>query len=130
METTTAAKDVLKTVQAWARAEAAMDDAAIGDLLDLQFMAVGPRGFVLNREEWMNRYASGDLKQQQFNVSNEQVRLFDDSAIVIAKQSQKTTYKDQDASGDFSITLMLVKEGSRWLLAGEHLSPAPPPMRA
>ena len=124
----TATSDVLATVQAWAQAEEAMDNAAIGDLLDEQFMAIGPRGFVLNRQQWMARYPSGDLKNQKFEVSDTSVRLFGETAIVLAKQSQQTTYKDQDASGTFSITLILVNTGSGWRLAGEHLSPAPPPM--
>jgi AcrR family transcriptional regulator/ketosteroid isomerase-like protein len=128
MKTETATADVLATVQAWANAEEAMDTPAVGDLLDEQFMAIGPRGFVLNRQQWLDRYPSGDLKQQRFEVSEASVRVFGDTAIVLAKQSQQTTYKDEDASGVFSITLILVSTGSGWRLAGEHLSPAPPPM--
>jgi uncharacterized protein (TIGR02246 family) len=111
---------VLDLEQRWAAAEQQNDAAALDGLLAPDFAGVGPLGFVLTREQWLARFASG-LENRSFAVENPQVRLFGDVAIVIGVLAQETTWQGNDNSGRFRITLAAVRADGKWLLAHVHI---------
>ncbi|PZS02903.1 MAG: nuclear transport factor 2 family protein [Candidatus Chloroheliales bacterium] len=106
----------------WAAAELHGDTSAFARMLADDFIAIGPRGFMLNRDAWLGRYASG-LKYEALNLDEAQVRSYGDTAVVTARQIQQGKYGEHDSSGQFRITLILVKQPGGWMLAGEQLSP-------
>jgi ketosteroid isomerase-like protein len=114
---------VLALVDEWARAELNMDSRALDGLLADDFVGIGPYGFLLTREQWVQRYESGVLKQQAFALEDPAVRLYGDTAVVIGSQNQRTTHQGNDVSGRFRATLVAVRNGGEWRLAGLHLSP-------
>jgi ketosteroid isomerase-like protein len=115
-------QQVLDLVQRWAAAERAGDPAALDALLDADFVGIGPRGFVLTRDQWLDRYRSGALRNQSFAVEEAQVRAYGDAAISVGVQVQQTTHQGRDVGGRFRLSLVAVRKGGRWLLAGLHLS--------
>lgn len=48
----------------WAIAEQQGDYEALEALLADEFKAVGPRGFLLDKDEWLQRYRTGRLKHE------------------------------------------------------------------
>lgn len=50
--------------QTWANAELRGDGDALNNLLADDFSGVGPLGFLLNKEQWLARFRSGDLKYE------------------------------------------------------------------
>jgi ketosteroid isomerase-like protein len=113
---------ILDLGQRWAAAERDEDVAALDTLLHPEFVGVGPRGFVLTRGQWLERYRSGDLRNQAFAWEDVQVRDFGDTALAVGVWDQQTTYKGQDVSGRFRATQVAVRRDGRWLIAGVHLS--------
>ncbi|MQY02383.1 nuclear transport factor 2 family protein [Actinomadura macrotermitis] len=113
---------VRAVTERWAQAERASDAAAMGELLDADFRGVGPFGFVLDRQQWLDRYEGG-LTITAFEWQDPQVRVFGDSAIVIGTQDQKASYQGRPSDGRFRGTQVLVRRGDEWLIAGLHLSP-------
>lgn len=107
---------------AWADAEGRGDADFLARNLTDDFVGVGPRGFLLTKEQWLARYRSGDLRNESFELDEVAVRLYGDAAVAIGRQVQRTRYQGHDAGGQFRVTLAFVRQEGRWLLAGLHLS--------
>lgn len=107
----------------WATAELSGDTAFMEKALSDEFVGVGPRGFMLNKEDWLERHASGKLRYESFRLEEAEARLYGDTAIITARQTSKGKYEEYELEGQFRATLILVERNERWLLAGIHLSP-------
>src|SRR6266566_6080030 len=77
----------------WAGAELQGDVSFLGNALANDFVAIGPLGFMLSKEDWLQRHGSGDLKYTAFNMSDLNIRFYGDAAIVTSRQTQKGNYK-------------------------------------
>ena len=116
----------------WAAAELSGDTVSLGRILADDFVAVGPRGFMLTKEQWLSRHDSGSLTYKAFGWDEVSVRVHGDAAIMIGRQTASAVYEDGDVRHEiqdqFRATLVFVEEAGRWLLLGLHLSPiAGPP---
>ena len=106
--------------QLWADAERTADAKALSQLLTDDFIAVGPAGFTLDKEQWLGRYESGELKHEAFSWAPEAIREHGPTTIVVGVQEQSSSYQGHDASGRFRVT-QVVADGGR--IAALHLSP-------
>ena len=116
----------------WAAAELRGDTVALGRILADDFVAVGPRGFMLSKEQWLSRHDSGNLTYEAFEWDEVTVRVHGDAAVMIGRQTASAVYEDgevrHEIQDQFRATLVFVEEQGRWLLLGLHLSPiAGPP---
>ncbi len=114
--------------QRWADAEQRADVDALDVLLSDDFTAIGPRGFVLNRQQWLDRYRSGSIKNETFTWQETVVRAYGDTVIATGTQTQQSTYQGQDASGRFRTTLVYVHGKNGWRIALIQLSGPIPDM--
>jgi len=114
-------------VEEWPGAELRGDTEFLDRLLAADFTGIGPLGFMLSKDEWLQRHRDGDLKYTALNLSEVKTRVYGDAAIVTARQTQKAAYRGQPVEGSFRITLVLVRQDGRWLLAGLQLSPIQQP---
>jgi ketosteroid isomerase-like protein len=124
----TATNDVLDLVRRWAAAEQQNDAGQLDGLLADDFVGVGPLGFVLTREQWLERFANG-LQNRAFAVEDPQVHDHGSAAVVVGVDAQETSFRGGDSSGRFRLTLVAVRPADRWLVAGVHIGPlqgAPP----
>jgi len=117
----------------WAAAELRGDTTSLERLLADDFIAVGPRGFMLTREQWLSRHDSGSLTYESFEWDEVQVRIHGDAAVMIGREAARGRYADGDfryeIQDQFRATLVFVEEQGRWLLLSLHLSPiAGPPV--
>jgi len=116
----------------WAVAELQGDTATLGGILAEDFVAVGPRGFVLNKGQWLSRHDSGNLSYRAFEWDEVSVRVHGSTAVMVGRETAGAVYQDGDVRHEiedqFRTTLIFVEEQGRWLLLGVHLSPiAGPP---
>ena len=124
----TATDDILDLVDTWAAAEERNDPERLDGLLADDFVGVGPLGFVLTREQWLERFGNG-LENRAFKVEDPQVHDHGSAAVVIGVDAQETSFRGGDNSGRFRLTLVAVRPADRWLVAGVHIGPlqsAPP----
>ena len=123
----TATDGVLDLVQRWAAAEQQNDAGRLDGLLAGEFAGVGPFGFILTRDQWLARFASG-LVNRSFTVTDLQVRDFGTAAVGTGVLAQQTSWQGTDNSGRFRVTIVAVRAADRWRLAHVHIGPlqAPP----
>ena len=121
-------EEIKKRVEDWAATELRGDAASLESALADDFIGIGPRGFMLTKDQWLERHESGKLRYRCFRWDEVQVRLYGDAAAVTGRQSAEGEYEDFDLKDQFRGTLVFVEQQGRWLLAGLHLSPiAGPP---
>jgi ketosteroid isomerase-like protein len=115
--------------QRWASAEIEADTSALDALAVDDFMLVGPVGFVLNKQQWLDRYRQRDLLTRSLSFEDTTTRAYGDAAVTIGRHIQEAEYRGHPANGEFRATHITVRDGSEWRLAGIHLSPigGPPP---
>jgi ketosteroid isomerase-like protein len=107
----------------WTQAERRGDVAALDALLTDDFTAVGPRGFILGKKQWLDRYASGALIHDAFTWEEVTIRQYGRAAVAVGVQGQQSIYDGRDADGYFRVTQMIVEVDGAWRLAAVHLSP-------
>jgi hypothetical protein len=113
----------------WTEAEIEADVNALDALSTDDFTLVGPVGFVLNKQQWLDRYRQGDLVTRSLALEHPVTRVYVDAAVTIGRQVQEAEHRGRPASGEFRATQIAVRDGSGWRLAGLHLSAigGPPP---
>jgi ketosteroid isomerase-like protein len=117
------ATDITHLEQKWAVAELKADVAFLDSLLTDDFVAIGPRGFILNKSQWLERHTAGSLKCQTFVWEDVVIREHGNAAVVTGHQTQQATYEGNDASADLRIMQVLVQEDGEWRVAGIQMSP-------
>jgi ketosteroid isomerase-like protein len=121
-------EEIKKRVENWAAAELRGDAASLESALADDFIGIGPRGFMLTKDQWLERHESGKLRYESIGWDEVEVRIYGDAAVVTGRQSAEGKYEDFDLKDQFRGTLVFVEQQGRWLLAGLHLSPiAGPP---
>ncbi|HEY1297976.1 MAG TPA: nuclear transport factor 2 family protein [Chloroflexota bacterium] len=119
---------VLKLVRYWAEAESRSDADTLEGLMTDDCTLIGPRGFVLDRQQTIDRYRSGALHTEAFDWSDIAVRVYGTTALVVGIITQRAAYQGQDASGRFRATQIVVQQEGGWKCAELQFSGPIPEM--
>jgi ketosteroid isomerase-like protein len=106
----------------WATAERDADVAALSTMVTDDFHLVGPFGFVLDKAQWLDRYASGDFSTTLLSWHDVDVRVYRDAAITVGTQTQEAAYQGAPSNGDFRVSHVFVRRGDDWAMANIQLS--------
>jgi ketosteroid isomerase-like protein len=125
------ADQILDLGHRWADAEREADIATLTSIVTDDFRLVGPFGFVLDKAQWLDRYASGDFSTTSLSWHDVDIRLYGDAAVTIGTQTQEAAYKGTPSNGDFRVSHVFVRRDGHWAMANIQLSlttpPGPPP---
>jgi ketosteroid isomerase-like protein len=125
------ADQILDLGQRWVAAERDADLTTLEHIVTDDFRLVGPFGFVLDKQQWLDRYASGDFSTTSMSWHDVEVRVFGDAAVTIGTQTQEAAFKGTPSNGDFRVGHVFVRRDDDWLVASIQLSlttpPGPPP---
>lgn len=111
---------------AWSQAELHGDVPALEALLHPDFLAVGPYGFLLDREQWLWRFAGGLNYIALTFVPDTDTRFVGGNAFVVGTQTQQGTHQGRPVDGAFRVTLVFTGEPD-WRILAAHLSLRTPP---
>jgi ketosteroid isomerase-like protein len=107
----------------WADAEQRGAVDALNALSTNDFTLVGPLGFVLNKQQWLDRYRTGALVTHSLVWDDIEVRDYGDAAVASGCHSQRAQYQGNNADVRLRATHVAIRHGDDWLLAARHLSP-------
>lgn len=119
---------ILDLGRRWAAAEQQGDHETLDTLAVDDFTLVGPFGFILTKQQWLDRYKNGDLVTSHLEWRDVSVRDYGTVAVAIGVHAQRAAHRGRASDGSFRATHIAVQESGEWKLAGIHMSPmgAPP----
>src|ERR1043165_2038723 len=108
---------VRELVRTWAERELAGDADGLLELFAPEFHGVGPVGFVLDADQWVDRHRGGMVRNEAFDVVDLKIRTYGATAVLMGELRQKTTAMGRDTSGSFRVTIVAVQDGDAWSMA-------------
>jgi hypothetical protein len=92
-----------------------------------RFLFIGKDGKFANRNDYMNAWAHGYDKttMPEFGLVEEQVRIFGNMALIVAKTRDKTMKEGKWITGETRYTDTYVKENGKWLCVQVQLTRMP-----
>jgi hypothetical protein len=118
----TPVNDTIRALQnEFDEAELEADAETLQRLLCEDFLSIGPRGFVLDKQEWIGRHVH--FTYHALDVSDMDIRMYDDAAIVRTIQRNKASYKTENVHLAVRVTQVWVRQKDEWRMAGIHFSP-------
>jgi len=103
------------------RAELDADAAALRRLLSDDFLSIGPKGFVLDKEEWIGRHVH--FTYESLHISERDIRVYDKAAVVRNVQRNRARYRDEQVELVVRVSQIWVDVNGQWCLAGIQFSP-------
>ena len=130
-QTVKTATEIAELLNRFAEAQRLSDLDALSELLTNDFKLVGPLGFVVPKQQWLEQFRSGALQIESLEWDDVEVRThaYANCAIAIGRLTQTATYADHRADGAFRVTAVAIGYGVTWHLAGAHYSPIADPGR-
>ena len=102
-------------------AERTADRAPLQDLIADDFRSIGPKGFVLDKQQWIGRHDR--FQYHQLHTSDMEVHRYGDVAIVRNVQTNHAAYDDQQVRLRVRVSQVWVKREGRWQIVGIQFSP-------
>jgi hypothetical protein len=118
--------DLTQVIKDWELAERAGDADSLERLLASDFTAIGPRGFQLDKEQWVDRFRSGSYCNDAFEFGDVATRRYGDTAVVLGVQTNRGSYQGQATGMTCRCTQVYVADDGQWKLAAMQMSEVTP----
>jgi len=125
MKTSEAEEELLKLENAFAEAIADNDLEGIGRLVADDWIIIDPNGEIVDRARFFEVIKSGSLTHEMMQSEDLRVRVYEDSAVVIAVTRTKGKFMGQEFSTRERATDVFVKRDGRWQCVLTHLTRFP-----
>jgi ketosteroid isomerase-like protein len=113
--------DVREVQERFDQAERTADLDTLRELIAEDFLSIGPRGFVLDKPQWIDRHQQ--FTYHELATSEMDVRGYGDTAVVRDVQRNRATWKDQQVNVVCRVSQVWVRRGDQWQLVGIQFSP-------
>jgi uncharacterized protein (TIGR02246 family) len=125
-------REIEELVRQLADAQQRGDVDELDSLLSEDFKLVGPFGFVVGKPQWLEQFRPQALQISTLEWDELDVRTYGPArlAIVIGRLVQQATYAGRPSDGTFRVTVMAIRGGDRWRIAGAQYSAIAPPPRS
>lgn len=114
--------EVRAAATAWDEAMVGNDAETIGAFMGEEWVIVGQDGSVTGKADFLALISSGDLTHDVMTSDELAVRLYGDTAVVIARGSSGGAYRGQRFLEQERGSNVFVRRDGRWLGVLTHLS--------
>ena len=101
------------------------DWEALNDLVAPDARVIGPRGFIIGRDEWIGVHQSNDYQQIKLETSETEVSAYDGAGIRFDVVDSECTYHGETITGRFRVMQVWVTDRERWQLAAVQYTALP-----
>ena len=115
-QSVSSAKEEIKSLEDERNRAIVKGDAATLDRMtadDYTFITL--RGELRTKSEIVKGFQSGSFKYASRTISDLNIRVYGDTAIVTGRSTQEGAENGKDYSGDYRFTRVYVKQNGRWL---------------
>jgi ketosteroid isomerase-like protein len=91
------------------------DSAALEQMTANDYTFITLRGELRTRSEIVKGFQSGSFKYDSRTISDLNIRVYGDTAVVTGRSTQKGSENGKDYSGDYRFTRVYAKQKGRWV---------------
>ena len=102
------------------------DAAALARMTSDDYTFITLRGELRTKAEIVKGFQSGSFKYESRTISDMNIRVYGDTAIVTGRSTQKGVENGKDYSGDYWFTRVYIKENGRWMTVALQTTPIRP----
>ena len=106
--------------QEWAEALVKRDQAVIDLITASDWMLTDPEGSLVTKAQADADLKSRVLKFESYKLDELKVRVYGDSAVVHGLDTERSSYKGKDTTGQYRFTDVFVKRNGRWQAIATH----------
>jgi hypothetical protein len=88
---------------------------------------IGPRGFMISRDEWIGVHKGSDYQQVRLEAKDTEVHAYERSGIRLDVMESECVYRGETIAGGFRVMQVWVTDRSRWQLAAVQYTALPAP---
>ncbi len=119
--------ELVRVENATVAALVAHDAKALTTLLAADWRIVTADASVMTREALLKDLDAGTLKFESYKISDLDVRLFGDAAVVIGHGDSKMEWKGESIAGREIFTDVFIRRDGKWLCVSSHSCDLPEP---
>jgi hypothetical protein len=93
------------------------DWQTLDELVSPNARIIGPKGFIITRDEWIGVHKESDYQQVRLETSETDVHTYDHAGIRFDVVDSECTYKGETIAGRFRVTQVWVTDHQKWRLA-------------
>ncbi|HEY2569489.1 MAG TPA: nuclear transport factor 2 family protein [Candidatus Udaeobacter sp.] len=108
-------REILNLEEARNQAVLHGDVTALDRMTSDEYTFITLRGELRTKSDILKGFASGSFHYESRQISDLNVRVYGNTAIVTGRSAQKGMENGKDYSGDYRFTRVYVKEKGRWL---------------
>lgn len=112
---------VLDAQHKFDEAELRADRDVLHELLHEDFLSIGPKGFLLDKRQWIDRH--DHFRYHRLDVEEMDARAFGDAAIVRCVQRNHADSSGRDVRIATRVSQTWTRSTGAWQLAGIQFSP-------
>jgi len=101
------------------------DWETLDELVSPYARIIGPKGFIITRDEWIGVHKESDYQQVRLETSETDVHTYDNAGIRFDVVDSECTYKGETIAGRFRVTQVWVTDHGKWRLAAVQYTPLP-----
>jgi len=95
------------------------------DLVAPDARIIGPKGFIIGRDEWIGVHKESEYQQVRLEPIETDVHTYDHTGIRFDVMESECTYKGETHAGRFRVTQVWVTDHQRWQLAAVQYTSLP-----
>lgn len=93
------------------------DWETLNELVSADARIVGPRGYIITRDEWIGVHKESQYRQVRFETSETDVHTYDRAGIRVDVVDSECVYKGETIAGRFRVTQVWATRHEKWQLA-------------